>query len=960
MIDISRRNFILERELTDIDEKIKLLIKNRLTIQEVMASSTGAPLANAAGAEGALKNKRAYEELLFLLQSKPKYLAGLSRLIQPRGDSIALFVQSVVFDIFGDSFGSYEERLLLSLFKQALQMEIDACTDRATLLRSNSAITQMLSAYAKRGQGLGILREILEAPLKAICESRELRALNLELQPLKVHQQIIMDSETETGKRSHLDREVATDAEAALVPEVQVILAERVKQLEQCCDMILNPILSRVESIPYGMRWICKMIGEIYRAKFGKGEDCNDAPVTAVEEEAGGDAADAASSVSAGPRPSPSPSTSSASAASSAAGGAAGSAPAPVSAAPAPGPRSSLSSQIQSLQGGYIYLRFFNPVIVAPDAMNFIREKPSRTLRRNLVLIAKVLQNLSNGVLFGAKEMYMQPLNAYITSRMPAMKTFFAALTSVDDVDESLDLEKYTHSTLGLGGGAGSGGGGTSGGKGMAAIHIQLNQIFAMHALLLQFKEKLCVAARTQTYSAQDPLAVILTKLGPTVPASVPRAENVSVMLRLVDTRATRMSLWNSDGDGAAAPSSSSSASASVSPSSAAAAVVHDPFQRGMTAVGSAQDPLSNPLYMQAKNLLLSVLRRLPPEGAADHSTLLSYLTAQKTASLAAGNHALCDAVNNVCSMLSTLFNMRLLSPGPLAPGASPAQAREQAYDLFLQACSTDAANRLRSRALLTKQRAMVDQALVTVSKHNAYLLGRLDVYRTYLINVRQGQAQQLSSASSTGSGEHSSKDGRKEKDRLEKDASSSSSTGGSTSKGGKKGSISEGSSLGSGGGGGGGGGDGKLDDFIKVLKYTHAELVDMQLIASIDGEISPKILKSLVFEVRMVAPRSRRAITTAAGHGHGHGPGFGSGGPSKLASSGVVAALAPRFFLSVSLKKGVSIPLLSSPFEIVLEDLLRLQEHATPTMPVEAVHLNVNILVHLLNTQFIAAIPKS
>jgi hypothetical protein len=66
------------------------------------------------------------------------------------------------------------------------------------------------------------------------------------------------------------------------------------------------------------------------------------------------------------------------------------------------------------LIGGYIYLRFFNPVIVTPDAMNIITTKPNRIQRRNLILVAKVLQNLSNGLLFGDKEVYMKVLNQYI------------------------------------------------------------------------------------------------------------------------------------------------------------------------------------------------------------------------------------------------------------------------------------------------------------------------------------------------------------------------------------------------------------------------------------------------------------------------------------------------------------------------------------------------------------------
>merc|ERR1711902_386876 len=67
--------------------------------------------------------------------------------------------------------------------------------------------------------------------------------------------------------------------------------------------------------------------------------------------------------------------------------------------------------EIGSLVGGYIYLRFFNPVIVAPDQKNLLSngKKLNPKARRNLILIAKILQNQSNGVPF--RDKIMENLN---------------------------------------------------------------------------------------------------------------------------------------------------------------------------------------------------------------------------------------------------------------------------------------------------------------------------------------------------------------------------------------------------------------------------------------------------------------------------------------------------------------------------------------------------------------------
>jgi neurofibromin 1 len=64
--------------------------------------------------------------------------------------------------------------------------------------------------------------------------------------------------------------------------------------------------------------------------------------------------------------------------------------------------------------GAFIFLRFFCPAIVAPDVEGLVSTTPTKDMRRGLLLIAKVIQNLANNVLFGVKEPYMVPLNEFL------------------------------------------------------------------------------------------------------------------------------------------------------------------------------------------------------------------------------------------------------------------------------------------------------------------------------------------------------------------------------------------------------------------------------------------------------------------------------------------------------------------------------------------------------------------
>ena len=50
-------------------------------------------------------------------------------------------------------------------------------------------------------------------------------------------------------------------------------------------------------------------------------------------------------------------------------------------------------------------------------------------MRRGLLLIAKVIQNLANNVLFGAKEPYMFPLNDFLTQNIYRVTTFLREIS---------------------------------------------------------------------------------------------------------------------------------------------------------------------------------------------------------------------------------------------------------------------------------------------------------------------------------------------------------------------------------------------------------------------------------------------------------------------------------------------------------------------------------------------------
>eukprot|EP01112_Ceratiomyxa_fruticulosa_P016885 TRINITY_DN5161_c0_g1_i1.p1 TRINITY_DN5161_c0_g1~~TRINITY_DN5161_c0_g1_i1.p1 ORF type:complete len:931 (-),score=175.29 TRINITY_DN5161_c0_g1_i1:271-3063(-) len=96
-------------------------------------------------------------------------------------------------------------------------------------------------------------------------------------------------------------------------------------------------------------------------------------------------------------------------------------------------------SSVSPLVGGFVMLRFFTPAIACPDGVVKILPAdvvPNFRAKRNFVLLAKLLQNTSNGVLFGQKEEYMICMNKFITDNKAKMAKYLRDIAVDPFADE--------------------------------------------------------------------------------------------------------------------------------------------------------------------------------------------------------------------------------------------------------------------------------------------------------------------------------------------------------------------------------------------------------------------------------------------------------------------------------------------------------------------------------------------
>ncbi|KAG0019213.1 Ras GTPase activating protein ira2 [Podila clonocystis] len=86
--------------------------------------------------------------------------------------------------------------------------------------------------------------------------------------------------------------------------------------------------------------------------------------------------------------------------------------------------------------GGFIFLRFLCPAIVAPESDGLLQAPiENREVRRGLLLITKVIQNLANNVLFGAKEPFMIVLNTFLQSNITKITRFLGHISTPQQLE---------------------------------------------------------------------------------------------------------------------------------------------------------------------------------------------------------------------------------------------------------------------------------------------------------------------------------------------------------------------------------------------------------------------------------------------------------------------------------------------------------------------------------------------
>ncbi|CAK7309427.1 Ras GTPase-activating-like protein IQGAP3 [Vulpes lagopus] len=384
-----RSNQQLQQDLDLMDIKIGLLVKNRITLQEVVSHCKKLTKKNKEQLSGMMvldkqkglkslsKEKRqkleAYQHLFYLLQTQPIYLAKLT--FHMPQNKTTKFMESVIFSLYNYASNRREAYLLLQLFKTMLQEEIRSKVEQPQdMVTGNPTVVRLVVRFYRNGRGQSALREILGRVIQEVLEDKR---LSVHTDPIHLYKSWINQSEAQTGQRSHLPYDV-TPEQALSHPEVQRRLDISLHSLLAVTNKFLVAIMSSVDRIPYGMRYVAKVLRTTLAEKFPDNSE----------------------------------------------------------------------NEVYKVVGNLLYYRFLNPAIVAPDAFDIVAMAAGGALatpqRHTLGAVAQVLQHAAAGKVFSGESRHLRALNDYLEETHLKFRRFVCRACQVPEPEERFAMDEYS------------------------------------------------------------------------------------------------------------------------------------------------------------------------------------------------------------------------------------------------------------------------------------------------------------------------------------------------------------------------------------------------------------------------------------------------------------------------------------------------------------------------------------
>lgn len=418
-----RENQTLENDVTELDGKIALLVKNKIGIEELIKArnergllrareaaaatlarrnsvlvAAGDPFADQTLDRTARRKLELYQELFYSLQTRPEYLARLfaqvGRLDMP--DRQRKQVEKIVLTLFGYAQKAREEFLLLKLFQRCITEELSLVSSVQEFVRGNAQFIKLVVQYNRGAKERQYLRELLAPLVRGIIEDD---ALDLETDPAAIYRATINQEEMQTGRASSRPLDVSFQG-ALADPMARTIFIRHLQALRATTEAFLSTIVGSTRRMPFGIRYIGREIFRTLQTKFPQeSEDC-----------------------------------------------------------------------LIKVVAHLVYYRYLNPAVIAPETFDVIDRVIGPIQRKNLAEVSKMLTQISNGRLFSDDNPYLQPLNEYVQQASARFIQWLYNVIDVPDAEMQFNADEFLDHTI----------------QQRPVIYISPHEIYSMHLLVAQ------------------------------------------------------------------------------------------------------------------------------------------------------------------------------------------------------------------------------------------------------------------------------------------------------------------------------------------------------------------------------------------------------------------------------------------------------------------------------------------
>ncbi|KAL7796880.1 hypothetical protein V8C37DRAFT_371779 [Trichoderma ceciliae] len=384
-----RQNEILEQYIDQLDIKIALLVKNKITLDEVvrhqhtfgghsmglLANSTIAS-ANQFDLKALNKSSRkkleSYQQLFFSLQTQPHYLARLFKHIRVQGtaEKESRRIELLMMSLFGYAQKRREEYYLLKLIARSIREEVESTSSALEYSRGHYFWTKLLANYTRSPRDRKYLRSLLGPLIRDNIIDDP--ALDLESDPMQIYRSAINNEELRTGRPDHRPLDVPREV-AIRDPETRRLFIDHLRDLREICDQLFLALEEQVHKMPYGLRFVCSEMFQALCQHFARE------------------------------------------------------------------PQENLLQMVSH----WLWKFYLQPAVTAPENVGVIDKSLSPLQKRNLGEVAKVVGQIALGRPFGGENIYLQPLNAFIGESIERLHQITNDLIAVPEAERTFGVDEF-------------------------------------------------------------------------------------------------------------------------------------------------------------------------------------------------------------------------------------------------------------------------------------------------------------------------------------------------------------------------------------------------------------------------------------------------------------------------------------------------------------------------------------